>query len=104
MVLLYMILLKLEPYRLHSFLLELLLEITAARAVITLIWRVPRWKRYAKYVLVGALLKKQNSICPPSCLCFVAVGITPAPLKHMCPYLNDNNTRLLLGTQKTFVE
>lgn len=64
MVLLYMILLKLEPYRLHSFLLELLLEITAARAVITLIWRVPRWKHYAKYILVGALLKNKTVSVP----------------------------------------
>lgn len=63
MVLLYIILLKLEPYRLHSFLLELL-EITAARAVITLIWRVPRWKHYAKYVLVGALLKNKTASVP----------------------------------------
>lgn len=98
-----MVLLKLEAYKLYSFFLELLLGITSARAVITLNQGFPV-ETLHKVCISRSPAKEQNSIYLSSCLCFIAVGITLAPLKHMRPYLNDINTRLLLGTQKTFVE
>lgn len=84
-----MVLLKLEAYKLYSFFLELLLGFTSARAVITLsrgfLVETPHKVRISR-----SPAKEQSSICLPSCLCFVPVGITLAPLKHMHPYLNDN--------------